>query len=417
MIDPCSEDATSVLSLEEAQARIKSALLPVAGTEIVVLKSALGRVLAQPVYSPVNIPHDRNAAMDGYALAARDIVPDQAFSLNLAGTSWAGRPFQGKMQPGQCIRIFTGAVLPERADTVIMQEHVQADGQTVHFPAHARPYRHVREIGEDMQQGACLISPPKKLTVADLGLLASAGIHEITVRRRLNIVFFSTGDELAAMGQALKPGKIYDSNRYILNGLLTGPGYSITDKGVIADDRDKLENSLIEAAENHDVIITTGGASVGEADFIKDILTSRGQVNFWKIAMKPGKPLIFGKIGHCYVFGLPGNPVSVIATFDQLVKPALQQLTGEPVAKPLRLTAICTSPLKKTPGRQEFQRGILTQNDNGELFVSSSGKQGSHLLGSISRANCYIVLPADCSGVEAGAPVVVEPFSLLLQDR
>jgi molybdopterin molybdotransferase len=170
MIDPCSEDATSVLSLEEAQARIKAALLPVAGTEIVALKSALGRVLAQPVYSPVNIPHDRNAAMDGYALAARDIVPDQAFSLNLAGTSWAGRPFQGKMQPGQCIRIFTGAILPERADTVIMQEHVQADGQTVHFPAHVRPYRHVREIGEDMQQGACLISPPKKTDCRGSGI-------------------------------------------------------------------------------------------------------------------------------------------------------------------------------------------------------------------------------------------------------
>jgi molybdopterin molybdotransferase len=414
MIDPCSLDTNPLLSLQEALTRIKAALHPVAGSEKVTLKSALGRVLAQPVYSSVNIPHERNASMDGYALAAGDITPNQPFSLHLSGTSWAGRPFQGQLQPGQCIRIFTGAVLPERADTVVMQEHVRADGQTIHFPAQTRPYQNVREIGEDLQQGACLISSPKKLAAADLGLLASAGVYEITVKRRLNIAFFSTGDELASLGQALESGKIYDSNRYILNGLLADPGYNMADKGVIADDRDKLEESLIEAAKNYDVIITTGGASVGEADFVKDVLASCGQINFWKVAMKPGKPLAFGKIGDCYFFGLPGNPVAVIATFDQLVKPALKQLAGEPFTKPLRLTAICTSSLKKAPGRQEFQRGILAQNDAGELLVASSGKQGSHLLGSISRANCYIILPADCTGIEAGEQVIVEPFSLFV---
>lgn len=414
MLDPCSQETKPLLFLEEALARIKAALNPVAGAETVTLKNALGRVLAQPIHSPVNIPHDRNASMDGYALAASDIAPKQAFSLNLAGTSWAGRPFQGQLQPGQCIRIFTGAVLPERADTVVMQEHVQAEGQTINFPAQTRPYQNVREIGEDIQQGACLISSPKKLTAADLGLLASAGIYDITVKRRVNIAFFSTGDELTAIGQVLEPGKIYDSNRYILTGLLADPNYCMADKGVIADDRGKLEDSLIEAAQNYDVIITTGGASAGEADFVKDILASCGQVNFWKIAMKPGKPLAFGKIGDCYFFGLPGNPVSVIATFDQLVKPALKQLAGEPFVKPLQLTAHCTSPLKKAPGRQEFQRGVLSRNDTGELFVASSGKQGSHLLGSMSRANCYIVLSADCTGVDAGEPVTVEPFSLLL---
>jgi molybdopterin molybdotransferase len=414
MIDLCSQDTNPLLSLPEALARVRAALLPAAGSEKVALKDALGRTLTQPVYSPINIPHERNAAMDGYALAASDIAPNQPFSLHLAGTSWAGRPFQGQLQPGECIRIFTGAVLPEQADTVIMQEQVRADRQTIHFPAQARPYQNVREIGEDTRQGACLIAPPKKLTAADLGLLASAGVCEITVKRRLNIAFFSTGDELTALGQALQSGKIYDSNRYILSGLLADPGYSIADKGVIADDRDKLEENLVEAAKNYDVIITTGGASVGEADFVKDVLASCGQVNFWKIAMKPGKPLAFGKIGNCYFFGLPGNPVAVIATFDQLVKPALKQLAGEPFTQPLRLTAVCTSSLKKAAGRQEFQRGILTQSDAGKLLVASSGKQGSHLLGSFSRANCYIILPADCTGVEAGEQVTVEPFSLFV---
>lgn len=414
MIDLCSQESKPLLSLEEALTRIKAALHPVTGSEKVALKSALGRVLAQPVFTPINIPHERNAAMDGYALAASDIMPNSPFSLHLAGVSWAGRPFQGQLQPGQCIRIFTGAVLPEQADTVVMQEQVRADGQTVHFPAQIRPYQNVREIGEDVRQGACLLSSPKKLTAVDLGLLASAGVHEVTVKRRLNIAFFSTGDELMAMGQTLESGKVYDSNRYLLSGLLTDPGYSMTDKGVIADDRDKLEESLTEAAQNYDVIITTGGASVGEADFVKDILASRGQVNFWKIAMKPGKPLAFGKIGDCHFFGLPGNPVAVVATFDQLVKPALKQLAGESPAKPLRLKAICTSALKKSVGRQEFQRGILSQNDAGEWLVASSGKQESHLLGSISRANCYIILPADCAGVKAGEPVTVEPFSLFV---
>jgi molybdopterin molybdotransferase len=414
MIDLCSQEPKPLLSLEEALARIKAALQPVAGSETVALKSALGRVLAQPVFTPIDIPHERNAAMDGYALAASDILPNQPFSLHLAGASWAGKPFQGQLQPGQCIRIFTGAVLPEQADTVVMQEQVRTNGQTVHFPAQTRPYQNVREIGEDVRQGDRLLSSPKKLTAVDLGLLASAGVYEVTVKRRLNIAFFSTGDELTAIGEALESGKVYDSNRYILSGLLTDPGYSMTDKGVIADDRDKLAESLTEAARNYDVIITTGGASVGEADFVKDVLTSRGQVNFWKIAIKPGKPLAFGKIGDCHFFGLPGNPVAVIVTFDQLVKPALRQLAGEPPTKPLRLQAVCTSSLKKSAGRQEFQRGILSQNDAGEWLVASSGKQGSHLLGSVSQANCYIVLPADCTGVRAGEPVIVEPFSLLV---
>ncbi|MDO9269513.1 MAG: molybdopterin molybdotransferase MoeA [Methylobacter sp.] len=414
MIDACSPESRSLLSIDDALDRIKAAVNPVNSTENASLKNALGRVLAEAVYSPINIPHDRNAAMDGYAFASRDIADGQAFMLVVAGTSWAGRPFEGQLQAGQCVRIFTGAVVPEQADSVIMQEHVQVQGQTIHFPANTRAQQNIRQIGEDVKQGACLIAEPKKLTAVDLGLLASAGIDEVIVKRQLKIAHFSTGDELTALGLPLQPGKIYDSNRTMLGGLLADPGYSVVDLGVIPDNKQLLENSFIEASLNYDVIITTGGASVGEADYVKEILQSCGEVNFWKIAIKPGKPLAFGKIGQCYFFGLPGNPVAVVVTFHQIVAPALRQLSGAPLSKPLRFTATCTSVLKKVPGRQEYQRGILSQDQRGEFFVASAGQQGSHILSSMSQSGCYIVLPEECNGVQAGDKVTVEPFSLVV---
>jgi molybdopterin molybdotransferase len=408
MIDLCSRESKPLLSIDAALERIKAALHPVAGSEKVILKNALGRVLSESVYSPVNIPHDRNAAMDGYAFSSRDSNHEQPFTLDLAGTSWAGRPFKGQLLPGQCIRIFTGAVLPGQADSVVMQEHVLAKGQTIHFPANTRLRQNIREVGEDIKQGGLLCAYPKKLNAIDLGLLASAGIDELTVKRPVKIAFFSTGDELTALGQPLAPGQIYDSNRYTLSGLLTDASYSVTDMGVIADNKQLLEDCFIEAAKNYDVIITTGGASVGEADYVKEILDRCGEVNFWKIAIKPGKPLAFGKIGSCHFFGLPGNPVAVIVTFQYLVAPALKQLSGAPGSKPLQLTATCTTTQKKSPGRQEYQRGILTQDQYGEFFVASSGKQGSNILSSISRANCYMVLPTECNGVQVGDKVRVE---------
>ncbi len=414
MIDHCSQESRPLLSIDDALDKIKAAVDPVSGTEKLSLNNALGRVLAESVYSPINIPHDRNAAMDGYAFASGDRVDGQVFTLSLAGTSWAGRPFQGQLQAGQCVRIFTGAVVPEQADSVIMQEQVQAQDQTIHFPADTRVLQNIREIGEDVKQGACLIAQAKKLTAVDLGLLASAGVDQLTVKRRLKIAFFATGDELTALGQPLAPGKIYDSNRAMLGGLLVDPCYSVTDLGVIPDNKQLLEDGVIEASKNHDVIITTGGASVGEADYVKEILHSCGEVNFWKMAIKPGKPLAFGKIGACYFFGLPGNPVAVVVTYQQVVAPALRQLSGAPLAKPLRLTATCTIALKKSPGRQEYQRGILSQDENGELRVASAGQQGSNILSSMSRSSCYIVLSEACSGVQAGDKVTVEAFSLLI---
>ncbi|MGZ5027446.1 MAG: molybdopterin molybdotransferase MoeA [Methylobacter sp.] len=414
MIDVCSQEAKPLLTIVEALDRIKAAVIPVNGTEKLALEIALGRILAEPVYSSIDIPHDRNAAMDGYAFASRDITEGQIFTLTLAGTSWAGRPFQGQMQPGQCVRIFTGAVVPDQADSVIMQEHVQAQGQAIHFPADTRARQNVRKIGEDVKQGGCLITTPKKLTAVDLGLLTSAGVEQVVVKRPLKIAYFSTGDELTSLGLPLEPGKIYDSNRAMLGGMLQDPSYSVADLGIIPDNKQLLENSLVEASVNYDAIITTGGASVGEADYVKEILQSCGEVDFWKMAIKPGKPLAFGRIGRCCFFGLPGNPVAVAVTFQQIVAPALRQLSGAPSAKPLRFTATCTTLLKKSPGRLEYQRGILSQDEHGEFLVASAGHQGSHILGSMSQSNCYIVLPETCNGVQAGDKVIVEPFRLLL---
>jgi molybdopterin molybdotransferase len=411
MIDPCSVESKPLLSVDDALARINAAIHPVMASERVVLKSALGRVLSEDVVSPINIPYDRNSSMDGYALSSKDIATNKPFTLALAGTSWAGKPFLGVLQAGQCVRIFTGAVLPDGADSVVIQEQVSTDRGSIIFPANIAAYQNIREAGEDVKQGSVLCTRLKKLTVADIGLLAAAGIYDVPVRRKLNIAFFSTGDELMGIGQPPETGRIYDSNRYALAALLADPCYSATDMGAIPDDRQLLEDTFKQAAENYDVLITTGGASVGDADYVKDILASCGEVKFWKIAIKPGKPLAFGKIGSCYFFGLPGNPVSVMVTYQQIVAPALKQLSGALANKPLLFLATCTTVLKKAPGRQEFQRGILTQDDNGHFFVASTGQQGSHIVSSMSHGNCYIILPTECKGVSSGEKVLVEPFN------
>jgi molybdopterin molybdotransferase len=408
MADPCSLEP--MLSVEAALDRIMSAVQPVSGAERMTLKHALGRVAAEPVRAPLPIPHHRNAAVDGYAFSSAEFEENHSVRLRVAGASWAGNPFRGRLKRGECIRIFTGAVVPDQADSVVMQEFAAADGGEIILPGDVELRRFVREIGEDLRQGDLLCGEGKRLNAADLGLLASAGVYDVAVKRPVNIAFFSTGDELAGIGQPLSVGRIYDSNRYMLGGLLADPCYRAADMGVVGDDRELLEAALMRASQDHDVIMTTGGASVGEADFIAEVLARLGEVHLWKIAMKPGKPLAFGKIGRAYFFGLPGNPVAVAVTFRQMVEPALKRMAGQAPAKPLRLRAICTVSLKKEPGRLEFQRGVLTQNAQGEFFVAAGGGQGSHLLGAMARSNCYIVLPADCGGVRVNEPVWVEPF-------
>ena len=301
--------------------------------------------------------------------------------------------------------------LPEGADTVVMQEKTSAKDTLISFPAEIKPGENVRLAGEDIKQGDITCCRGKKLGPVDIGFLAATGMASVSVYRRLNIAYFSTGDELVSIGQPLQTGQLYDSNRYMMRGMLADPAFNPLDLGVIPDDEVQLSQTISRAAEN-DVIISTGGASVGDADFVQGVLAKLGRIHIWKIAVKPGKPLIFGMIGSCYYFGLPGNPVSMAIIFQQIVLPMLSLISGAHEPKRRRITAVCTTALKKSPGRLEFQRGILSQNENGQLFVASAGKQGSHILSSMSRSNCYIILPAENKGVEAGETVIVEPFSL-----
>lgn len=394
-----------LLSVKEAQQKIHDAISSINENEIVSLKSALKRVLAENVFARINLPTERNSAMDGYALQSSDLN-DKTILKNV-GISWAGKPFEDDLKSGECVRIFTGAVLPKDADSVVMQEQVNVDGENIIFSVETKIKQNVREIGEDVKQGDLLCAAGKEISAADLGLFAAAGISKIHVKRRLNIIFFSTGDELVSLDSTLKSGQIYDSNRYLLAGLLDDKKHHVVDGGVIPDDKNLLEKTLIEAAKNYDVIITTGGASVGEADFVKEILARCGEVNFWKLAMKPGKPLAFGKIGNCYFFGLPGNPIAVSATFEVIVKSALTKLAGANVKSIWKIKAVCETPLKKSAGRQDYQRGILSQDETGNFSVISAGRQGSNILSAMSKANCYIVLSADCAGVQMGETVTV----------
>ncbi len=410
MIDVCSLEKKPLLSVEEAKQRIFSALDAVTETEEILLTFALNRILAVDIYAPISLPTERNSAMDGYAFNSADLVLENETILQNVGVSWAGKPFEGVLNSGECVRIFTGAVLPENADSVVMQEKVIVTENQITLSKETKPLQNVRYIGEDVKQNDLVFRAGKKITAYDLGLFAALGIEKVLVKRQLKIVFFSTGDELVELGQPLASGQIYNSNLYLLTGLLENKNYCVTNGGVIADNFQALENQLVNASKNYDVILTTGGASVGDADYVHQVLEKNGNVNFWKLAIKPGKPLTFGKINQCYFFGLPGNPIAVAVTFDVFIDSALKKLSGAIIENTLKINAICTTNLKKSRGRQEYQRGFLTQDAKGNFFVSSTGKQGSNILTTLSKANCYIVLNPDCEGVTAGENVIVEPF-------
>ncbi len=397
------------MPVDAARKYIRNYLTPVNGLEQLPLRSTLGRVTGADILSPHNVPNHDNSAMDGYALNADDLAAEGTTRLRIAGTAFAGRPFAGTVEKGNCVRIMTGAVMPTGCDTVVMQEHVQADGDHVAIGSGHRRTQNVRRAGEDLQAGQVVFPAGHLLKPADLGLIASLGIGEIKVYRKLRVAFFSTGDELVSIGQPLAEGQIYDSNRYTLFGMLSRLGVEVIDMGVVRDDPQLLENALLESSAMADVILTSGGVSVGEADYMKQLLNKLGQVVFWKIAMKPGRPLAFGRIGNAHYFGLPGNPVAVMVTFYQFVRHALLVLMGQhdPAPAPT-LSATCVEPLKKMPGRTEFQRGILFQNRDGAWQVRPIGNQSSGVLRSMSEANCFIVLPTDCGNVAAGQPVQVQ---------
>lgn len=404
-----SEYDAQALSVEQARESILESLWPVSGEQRLPLRQALGRVLAGDVSARIDVPPQTNSAMDGYAVRHADLSGSNA--LRVIGTSWAGRPCAQRVEGGEAVRIMTGAVMPAGADTVVIQEEVQVDGQTIEVHASPQKGEFVRHPGDDVAQGAVVLRAGKRLHAAEIGLLASQGYAEVTVRRRVRAAFFSTGDELIGVGNALASGQIYDSNRYTLFGLLHEQGVEAIDLGVVADNEEALTTAFLQASGVADVIITTGGVSVGDADFVKSVLREQGAVSFWKIAMRPGRPLTFGRVHDSCFFGLPGNPVSVAVTFSQFVVPALAKLSGTDAGKSLELRVPTLSRLTKARGRRDFQRGILVERD-GKLAVHTTGMQGSHVLSGMSEANCYIVLPEQCSEVNPGDLVSVLPFSV-----
>jgi molybdopterin molybdotransferase len=414
---PSCEDELNIglLTVAEAQARILEGVTPVTETETLPVREALARVLAQEVVSPIDVPSHTNSAMDGYAVRAADLPETGVREFPVPGNSWAGRPWLEPIEPGQAVQIMTGGMMPEGADTVVMQEQVERDGDTVRIGSGHRAGQNVRAAGEDLATGQPVFSAGRQLTAADIGVLASLGLAEVSVYRRLRVAFFSTGDELRGVGEPLGPGEIYDSNRYTLHGMLQKLGVDIIDLGVVRDRRELIEQAFREAAASADAIITSGGVSVGEADFVKETLENLGSMSFWKIAMKPGRPVTFGHIDDAVFFGLPGNPVSVMVTFFVFVRQALRKMTGATAASDvLTLHARTTTPLRKRPGRYEFQRGVLEQAGPGEFTVRSAGAQGSGILRSMSEANCFIMLEPDRNGVETGEVVEVQPFQNLI---
>jgi molybdopterin molybdotransferase len=414
----CADDYDpDSMPVERARALIRQFLEPVRATERVAIRAALGRVLAENVVSPVDVPGHDNSAMDGWAVRFVDLDRDGDTRLRRVGEAFAGAPFAGEVGAGEAVRIFTGGVMPPGADTVVMQERAsEVDGGVVIARgAVTKAGQNRRFAGEDLKRGAIVFERGQPVRAAELGMIASLGINELAVFRRLRVAFFSTGDELVSIGQPLGVGQIYDSNRYTLHAMLVRLGCDVLDMGVVRDVPEDLERAFATAAANADVVITSGGVSVGEADYVKALLDKLGEVLFWKIAMKPGRPLAYGRIGAAHFFGLPGNPVSVMVTFYQFVRDALLVLMGQSRAEaPPMFKATLSAAIRKAPGRTEFQRGILSRVADGSWSVQTTGDQGSGILSSMSRANCFIVLPTDQGNVDAGTPVDVQPFEGLL---
>ncbi len=406
--DPFDPDS---ISLSAALARIEERVVPVHACERLPIRECLDRVNNEVVKSPHNVPPLPNSAMDGFALAIDSLAQGTVTELDEVGKAFAGTPFAGTCGPGQCVRIMTGALIPEGTDAVIMQEQAEiTDAGKIRVDSDHRVGENIRQAGEDIAKGETVIDAGARLSPADLGVLASLGIAQLQVKRKPVVAFFSTGDELVSIGEPLEPGKIHDSNRYSLHGMLSSLAVDIIDLGVVKDEPKAMREVLEKASLQADLIISTGGVSVGEADFIKPALADLGTTEFWKIAIKPGRPLTFGQIEASIFMGLPGNPVAVMVTFSQFVVPAIHALAGAIPRRPALFRARALDPMRKKPGRYEFQRGIATLDENDEWQVGKTGKQGSGILTSMSRANCFIVLPDENTGVEAGDEVKIQFF-------
>ena len=409
MVDDYDPNAMSV---EKAKAWIANFLNPIDQKETIHIKDALNRIVAEPIIATMSVPNHDNSAMDGYAINI-DLLNDHGpFKLKVTGKLLAGNALDGNIEGA--VRIMTGAIIPSGLNAVIPQEHVELYEGVITFKTKPLSNQNIRRTGEDIKRGQTVFQNGRFLEPCDLGLLASLGIDSIKVYRKIKVAFFSTGDEIISLGKSLLPGQVYDSNRYSLIGLLKRLDVDMLDFGVIPDDKKAIEETLLKASNIADIVVTTGGVSVGEADYMKDILKKIGEILFWKISMKPGKPLAYGKIGQCHYFGLPGNPVSTMVTFYQFVREAILTLSGQTLIPKIPLIkAKLLGPIKKIPGRTEFQRGIYEQDDQGTFKVNPLKDQGSGILRSMSEANCFILLHEDLAHLEKDMWVDIQLFDSL----
>ena len=390
--------------------QILKSIKPIKRIETINIMNALGRIVSKNIKSSINIPSFRNSAMDGYALNIKNLKKNK-YILKEQGISLAGKSYDKELKDSEVIRVMTGAVIPNNADAVIMKEMVDIKGNMISFPSFIQKNQNIRNIGEDIKKGDVVIKKGRQINYVDLGILSSLGIEKIDVIKKPVISFFSTGDELISTNKKLKKGLIYDSNRYLLFGLLSELPVHIKDMGVVKDNEKILIKKLRECAKVSDIVITTGGVSVGDADYIKSALKKVGKVDFWKIAIKPGRPLAYGKINNTLFFGLPGNPVSAAVTFQIFIIPAIKKISQMIASSKLIIKARVKSSLSKKQGRVEYKRGLLEQND-GVNVVNTTGLQGSNILSSLSKANCYIRLSSETEKIKKGDTVEVIPFNI-----
>jgi len=407
----CDALKTPLLAFDDALAKLLATATAVTEQQTIKVQDALGRVLAADVVSNFNIPPYPNSAMDGYAFNHQDLSDFN--QLEVVTTSLAGHPSEQALSAGQCARIMTGAMMPQGADTVIMQEQINRDGEYISLQTQVKAGANVRKPGEDIATGNIVLPKGHVVQARDIGLLCAIGVAQVNVLRQLKVALISTGDELVEPGNALDEGQIFDSNRQLVMAMLAPLGVAIRDFGIIADQRKAITTAITQATEWADVLITSGGVSVGDADYVKEILSELGDINFWKLAIKPGKPFAFGQVGQCAFLGLPGNPVSAAITFDQLGIPFIKQRQGHPLNQEIAIKATALVDFKKRPGRTEFQRGIATQTADGQWQVDTAGKQGSGILSALGRANCHVILAAESEGVLATQQVEIIHYKYL----
>ncbi|CAI2307136.1 bifunctional molybdopterin-guanine dinucleotide biosynthesis adaptor protein MobB/molybdopterin molybdotransferase MoeA [Vibrio parahaemolyticus] len=404
----CDTLSPAFLSVVQGQEKILSLVNTVSEIEACKIENAYGRVLAEHIVSPVNVPQYTNSAMDGYAIRSDDVDRD---SYQVVAEVMAGHAYDQPLEVGQAVKIMTGAPTPLNGDTVVMREQASQEGDKVTFDgANIKAGQNVRQAGEDLAIGSDVFTAGTRLASPEMGMIASLGFGEANVFRKLKVAVFSTGDEVQAPGTEQKANSIYDSNRFTIMGMLEKLGCEILDFGILEDNEQLMIEALENASAQADVVMTSGGVSVGDADYIKLALDKLGQIDFWRINMRPGRPLAFGQINNKPFFGLPGNPVAVMVSFINFVEPALRKMQGEQGWKPLKVNAIATENLRSRQGRTEFSRGIYELDDTGRLTVRTTGKQGSGILRSMSEANCLIEISPAIDTVKAGESVTIIPL-------